>query len=303
MKFIDPHIHLFDLSLGEYQWLKPENPPFWSDKNSINKNFSENDINLLAGDTMIELAGFVHIEAGFNNESPWQEIQWLEQSCKGDFRAVASIDLTLSPKYFLNQIDKLLNYQSVVGCRHILDDTATDILNHNNTRINLKVLSDNNLHFELQMPLSKLTAVGILKGILKELPDLSIIINHGGSPPYFINEEEENIASLKKQNIQSSEFTDWLTGLEILSEFEHCAIKCSGWEMTNRHYKVKWCEQIIHHCITTFGINRVMLSSNFPLCLFSKSYSDVWQYHSELPLDKNKIEQLCFQNAKHWYKF
>lgn len=44
MKFIDPHIHLFNLALGQYQWLKPENPPFWPDKNIINNNFTESDL-------------------------------------------------------------------------------------------------------------------------------------------------------------------------------------------------------------------------------------------------------------------
>jgi L-fuconolactonase len=28
VKIIDPHIHLFDLQEGEYQWLKLENEPY-----------------------------------------------------------------------------------------------------------------------------------------------------------------------------------------------------------------------------------------------------------------------------------
>ena len=292
MKFIDPHIHLFDLSLGQYKWLKPENPPFWPDKEIINNNFSETDINQLNNKENAELYGFVHIEAGFNNEFPWKEIQWLEENCKGIFRSIASIDLTLPPNEFLKQITNLLNYQSIVGCRHILDDSAIDILQHKNTHTNLKALSNNQLSFELQMPLSNLDAIAILTHTLKKLPDLTIIINHSGFPPYINN-----------NNIENVDFSNWLTGLKILSEFERCAIKCSGWEMINRNYEARWCEQVINTCITTFGINRVMLSSNFPLCLFSKTYPELWQYHSELSFNKNKIEQLCFKNAKYWYKF
>jgi predicted TIM-barrel fold metal-dependent hydrolase len=292
MKFIDPHIHLFDLSLGQYHWLKPENPPFWPDKKIINNNFSETDIYSLAHKEGIELYGYVHIEAGFNNESPWKEIEWLEENCKGTFKSVASIDLTLSPNEFLKQITLLLTYQTVVGCRHILDDSAIDILSHKNTRTNLRTLSDNQLSFELQMPVSNLGAIALLTHTLKKLPDLTIIIKHSGFPPHINNDNIENV-----------EFSNWLTGLKILSEFARCAIKCSGWEMTNRNYEAKWCEQIINNCITTFGINRVMLSSNFPLCLFSHRYSDVWQYHSQLALNKEQIEQLSFKNAKYWYKF
>ena len=28
MKIIDPHLHLFDLQQGQYDWLKPENPDY-----------------------------------------------------------------------------------------------------------------------------------------------------------------------------------------------------------------------------------------------------------------------------------
>jgi len=291
MNFIDPHIHLFDLSLGQYNWLKPENPPFWSDKKIINNNFSETDINQL-NNKNTKLYGFVHIEAGFNNKSPWKEIQWLEENCKGIFKSVASIDLTLPPNDFLKQVTMLLNYQSIVGCRHILDDSAIKVLNHKNTSTNLKTLSDNQLSFELQMPLSKIDAVTVLSNNLKQLPDLKIIINHAGFPPYIV-----------KEHTKSTEFTHWLNGLKMLSEFKHCAIKCSGWEMTNRNYDTTWCEQVINSCITIIGINRVMLSSNFPLCLFSKTYPELWQYHFELSFNSNQIEQLCFENAKYWYKF
>ncbi len=292
MKFIDPHIHLFDLSLGQYSWLKPENPPFWSDKEVINNNFSETDINQLDNKKNTELYGFVHIEAGFNNELPWKEIHWLEKSCKGIFRSVATIDLTLPPSVFLKQIAMLLHYQSVVGCRHILDDSAIEILSHKNTCTNLKALSDNQLSFELQMSLSETDAVTVLSKVLKQLPNIKIIINHAGFPPYII-----------KEHTKSAEFTHWLSGLKMLSEFQHCAIKCSGWEMTNRNYETRWCEQVINTCVTTFGINRVMLSSNFPLCLFSTTYDELWQHHSELSFDTNQIKQLCFENAKYWYKF
>ncbi|WP_426369829.1 amidohydrolase family protein [Pseudocolwellia sp. HL-MZ7] len=298
MKIIDPHIHLFDLSLGEYQWLKPENPPFWSDKEVINNKFSETDINLSTQTKALELTGFVHIEAGFDNESPWREIQWLEASCKNDFRSVACIDLTAPANDFIKQINTLIDYKSVVGCRHILDDSACDILSHKNTFNNLKLLADNQLSFDLQMPLSDLKAIQILTDILKHLPELTIIINHAGSPPYFIKDHSNNIA------VQSSELDHWLNGLKTLSQFEHCAIKCSGWEMEDRNYSSVWCDDIIAHCIQAFGINRVMLASNFPLCLFSKDYLKVWQYHSRLATyNQKQLTQLCLENTKHWYKF
>ena len=305
MKFIDPHIHLFNLALGDYQWLKPENPPFWSDKSVINHNFTESHLLTSNG---IENSGFVHIEAGFNNSQPWKEIQWLESHCKRPFKSIACVDLTLSPEAFSIQIQMLLAYKSVVGCRHILDNCASDILKHKNTAINLEQLAEHQLSFELQMPLNDVNTIKTLCLILKNIPTLSVIINHAGFPPFYTQTSSEDCPN-------HNEYNNWLLSIQLLSQLNQCAIKCSGWEMTKRQYTTAWCKNIIEQCIYYFGINRVMLSSNFPLCLFSHSYQEVWQNYASLlnelqqpylpdkKLNQQQLNQLCFENAKTWYKF
>lgn len=327
MKFIDPHIHLFNLALGQYQWLKPENPPFWPEKNIINNNFTESDLSTFEDESISEpesttkelkREGFVHIEAGFDNNKPWKEIQWLESHCTSTFRSVACIDLTLSPQNFTDQIQTLLTYKSVVGCRHILDDCARDILNNKNTVTNLKQLTDNQLSFDLQMQLSDVSAINTLCLILKDIPALTVIINHAGFPPYF-----SDVPSSKNENALYCEYKNWRYGIKMLSQFKQCAIKCSGWEMIERRYTTTWCNHIIEQCVNDFGINRVMLSSNFPLCLFSHTYQEIWQQYTALSnanwpsqlnaqvgeqlgsrLDKQQQRnQLCLENTKHWYKF
>ena len=147
MKIIDPHIHLFDLAKGDYHWLKASTPPLWSDKAIINKNFSESDLQL---NSNAELAGFVHIEAGFNNNEPWREIQWLESVCQKRFRSVACIDITLSSEEFQYHLNKLLTFKSVVGCRHILDENTAALLADTQVQKNLARLSQYQLSFDAQ---------------------------------------------------------------------------------------------------------------------------------------------------------
>ncbi|MFT5708807.1 MAG: L-fuconolactonase, partial [Oceanospirillaceae bacterium] len=118
MKIIDPHLHLFDLDLGQYSWLKTKNPPYWPDKNIINKNFAPIDLTL---EPPFEHAGFIHIEAGFDNIAPWREVQWLESIVTGRFKTIANIDLTLPATDFLALIKRLTQQSSVIGFRHILD--------------------------------------------------------------------------------------------------------------------------------------------------------------------------------------
>jgi len=287
MKIIDPHLHLFDLAMGDYHWLKQDNPPSWSDKHLINKNFNEHDLKVNAP---LDLTGFVHIEAGFDNAHPWREIAWLEDNCQKPFKSVAAIDLTLHEDEFCQQVDKLLSYSSVVGCRHILDEQAYSILQQKKVRNNLAHLADKQLSFDLQMSLADEKAVHLLVEILTNLPLLTVIINHAGWPPFT-----------KEKDL--THWNSWQQGITALSQFKNCAIKCSGWEMTDRNYTYDWQLKVIKCCLEAFGSERVMLASNFPLVLFKKPYNKFWQHYQQLGISEKLLAALTYANAVYWYKF
>ena len=280
---IDPHLHLFNLVDGNYDWLKSTNPPFWPDKGALNRDFQENDLKLTEP---LELVGFVHVEAGFDNLRPWREIDWLQQHCHLPFRSVAFNDLTSNDVE--HNIRQLLKRKSVVGIRHILDEDAFKLLSANKTLENLMVLQTHNLSFDLQMSLSDEQGVSALIRSLQQTPELRIIINHSGWPPRSDN---------------SQAWQRWLNNLQHLAEFEHVAIKLSGWEMSNRQWKLKEIEPVIEKVLAVFGENRVMLASNFPLCTWRYSYQNFWENYSlKLNLELNVNNKLCCENAAFWYK-
>jgi len=298
MKYIiDPHLHFFDLTQGHYQWLREENAPYWPDKFKLRHNFHEDALTLHQG---TELAGFVHIEAGYDNLQPWREIAWLESSCSLPFKTIAAIDLTLGQSEFIDQIKQLQEYQSVVGCRHILDDHACELLGQKSVTSNLGYLAEKHLSFELQMPLSHKPAVDLLLELLEREPRLRLIINHAGWPPSNTSMEDETSATWQQ----------WQASLIALSQFEQCVIKCSGWEMTERHYKAQWQQKVIRQCLDVFGDNRVMLASNFPLVLLTQDYRELWHQYLSLnsPINTScfsneQITALTHTNAAFWYRF
>lgn len=288
MKIIDPHLHLFDLELGHYDWLQAKNPPFWPDKHRINKSF---DVSNLTLKKPLSLSGFVHIEAGFDNEQPWRELLALEQSCNKRFRAIANLDLTSSSKHVNLVIDKLAELPSFVGVRHLLDDQALTFLKNTQVLDNIKILNENGLVFDVQLPLIEHAPVDALCDVISNNPNIHFIINHAGFPP---------------SNIQTIEWQRWQSNLEKLSIFPHVAIKCSGWEMADRDYRSDWLNENLLLVFTVFGTKRVMLASNFPLCLFShKSYQAYWQSIISSDFFQALTEQeknaLCYDNALNWY--
>ena len=285
MKIIDPHLHLFNLEQGDYQWLKADNPPFWPDKKKIFHSFTEKDLQL---PPPLELTGFVHIEAGFDNQQPWREIIWLEMSCSLPFRSIASINLLLPSNEFQQVVDKLCQYESVVGVRDILDDNAFAYLSNPVVQKNLAILAKQQLIFECQMPLTDVVATTQLIKVLNELPTLKLVINHAGCPP---------------ENVNSEPWEDWQQSLQSLSNFKNISIKCSGIEMINRNYSATWQQRVINQCLKTFGLKKTMLASNFPLCLFKTNYQKGWLAHTENnQLSEATLELLCCKNAQRIYK-
>jgi predicted TIM-barrel fold metal-dependent hydrolase len=298
MKLIDPHLHLFNRELGDYHWLNDNNPPFWPDKSLINKNFAEQDLLLNAP---LALSGFVHIEAGFDNNQPWREIDWLEQHCQKPFVSIAAIDLTKTTKTLSTQLEKLIQYPSIVGVRHILDDQALTLLTNKQVQQNFSLLNEYGLIFEVQMSLTNHATVNALCDIISDNPNSTFIINHSGLPP---------------RNIQSIEWQRWQSNLLKIATFPHTAIKCSGWEMIDRQYQLtkkkspnqpQWLDISLATCFKAFDEKRTMLASNFPLCLFShESYQQYWQSLLSCYFIKQCTEQeksaLFYNNALYWYK-
>ena len=282
-KIIDPHLHLFNLQLGDYGWLKPQNPPHWPDKNLINKSFVEADLWLPAPN---QLTGFVHVEAGFDNQHPWREIDWLQQHCTLPFKSVAFTDITA--KTFSEHLKQLKLRQSVVGIRYILDDQAAEILSSTLIQQHFSLLAEMEFSFDAQLSVSDTKAVKLLIALANKHQAVRIIINHAGWPP---------------ANNDVNKLKNWQLNLQKLSECENIAIKLSGWEMSNRAWQPQQIAMVIQNCLATWGDTRVMLASNFPLCVFSMSYSELWNTYTSLSeIDTQSLEKITYSNAKNWYK-
>lgn len=291
MKVIDPHVHLFNLEQGNYAWLQEDNEPYWPDKSLIHKNFTPSDLKLSPS---LELAGIVHIEAGFDNHQPWREIQWLEQywqetQCVLPLKTIAFIDICLATDEFDHHVEQLKQFQSVVGCRYILDEKAGQLLQHHQVIRNLEVLYELDWLFELHVSLNDMQTLHHIVNFCSELKTPRMIINHCGFPPPIEHVEQWHL---------------WRHHIEQLSQFDHLAIKCSGWEMTDRAYDVNWISSCLYSIIQAFGADRVMLASNFPLTLFSADYQTLWEQYTTLDgiTDETKA-QLCFHTATKWYGF
>jgi L-fuconolactonase len=318
INIIDPHLHLFNHSRGDYHWLNCENPPFWPDKYLLQQDFSIEDLNNSLENEKIKLAGFVHIEAGFDNAQPWRELEYINDlaieslPCQKN-RTIANIDLLATPKQFQQSLYKLQQYSSLIGVRHIFDEQAYAILANQNAQKNFTCLNKvTDFIFELQLPLADESTIKVMPLLLQAISDnnqLRFIINHAGFPP---------------ADISNDAFRLWEQNIQELAKHPNVFIKCSGWEMADRQYEMSWFSEVTSFCLNRFSIERVMLASNFPLCLLGielgreprneldsklghKSYASYWQDILKSSVIKqcneNEKSALLYNNALRIYQF
>lgn len=297
---IDPHLHFFALKHGDYHWLKSENPPFWPDKSKIQRDFSINDLSVSCAaeqenPVAISLSGLVHIEAGFDNEKPTREIEYIESLAVKRLATIAAINLLVPSLRFKKALHSLVRFSSCVGVRHIFDEKAFELLSSKNVQSNFSELNkEADFIFELQLPLAEkasLKVIPLLTKTIAQNSQLRFIINHAGFPP---------------KCRQSKQWQLWQENIKTLAQHDNVYIKCSGMEMVNRQYQMSWFNDIAQCCLTHFTTHRVMLASNFPLCLFTKAnYSEYWQDILTCDflkqLEQTEQNALLYQNALQIY--
>ena len=308
-KIIDPHLHFFDLNKGGYAWLKPNNPPFWSDKNLILKNIMPSDLTFDIDE--FDLIGGVHIEAGFDNEKSQNELCWLEQEVypietRYAFKSISYIDLKKPVLDFQKQLNIMIKFQTFMGIRYIIED---DVGNDGNSQCiieNLKILENAGILFEVQLSFCDVLQVNYLLKLISNVPNLKLVINHSGLPPLGFNKLKKGSSKQSNEVDRASinDFSTWEKNLAQFAELPNCFIKCSGFEMQNRQYTKQDMIETVLRVNKAFGDNRMMLASNFPLTLFTRSYSEYWKLLYECTKEaKLDCELLMHINAKNFYRF
>lgn len=272
-KIFDPHLHFFALEQGNYSWLKSENGPTWPNIASLRRDFEPTDLQL----TNYQLAGFCHIEAGFDNNKPERELCFLTALSPPVECAVSYIPIDLPASQFTARLTALRDYKSLIGVRDITEGDDAARLCNQHVATNLMQLGDYNLLFEAQFELENNLASAQLIKLAKQLPNLTIVLNHAGLP-------------------SPSSFSAWQQNLMQLAQCENVFVKFSGFEMLNelpKSFELTVLNALLNH----FGEHRVMFASNFPICLMAMSYETRWDAYKALCTTKSQWQALSYSNA------
>ena len=274
MNILDTHHHLWDLSLRSYDWIT-ELPEDESIK--INRNFLINDLDALANKNNV--TGTICIQAHQSEE----EALWLLEIAKNSDLikgVVCWVDLKNSNIGLF--LDKYQMYEKFCGIRHVWhDEKNEDWIMDPKVIEGLKTLSERQINFDF---LVRPNHLKYIFEVYEKIPKLNGVIDHIAKPKII-----ENI------------FEPWAENISELSKIDSLNCKISGMvEEMNESQGISILKNYTDHVIESFGDDKVMYGSNWPVCLTKKSYSEVLEIAKTISNNLDS-EKFFYSNGKSFY--
>jgi predicted TIM-barrel fold metal-dependent hydrolase len=296
LQVVDPHIHLWNLEALHYPWLRETATTFMGDYQTLVKSY---DIERFQEDAAgIEVLKVVHIEAGHDANDPVAETRWLQSLADNHagvglpHAIVAYADL--SAPDVERTLDAHLAFANVRGIRQILnvhtdryyDYVGRHFMREPGWQAGFAHLAARGLSFDLQIYPSQMPEAVRLAQMH---PDTTLIINHTGM---FVDR-----ASV-------TGWRQWRDGMRGLAACPNVNVKISGMGMFDHSWTVESLRPYVLETIDTFGIERCMFASNFPVDRLYSSYPQVWRAYAAIVAGASPVEQeaLFKSNAARIYR-
>ncbi|MGI9437042.1 MAG: amidohydrolase family protein [Geminicoccaceae bacterium] len=174
----------------------------------------------------------------------------------------------------------------VVGLRRILHETTDDVSQTDIFRNNLKKLAARNLTFDLNFLAPQLP---IAADLLRAVENVQFVLDHCGVP-----------------DIASGEIEDWRAEIKTLAGFPNLACKISGITAycASGQATLETLRPVVEHCIESFGWDRVIWGSDWPVCTINSSVKEWLAITREIVKNEGWENQQKFfeDNARRLYR-
>lgn len=296
MKIIDAHHHLWNLDELRYPWLEEEKAEaFFGSYERIRRNYLLSDY--LADCANRDVVKSVHLQAEHDPSAPVKETEWLQSVAdapdSGGFPHAIVAFADLSEPGVEAVLEAHCAYPNVRGIRQILNYhederytyTPRNLLDDERWREQFGLLDKYGLSFDMQLYHRQMPQGAKLA---RTHPDTRIIVNHTGMP---LERDEEGLAG-------------WRRGMEMLAACDNVAVKISGLGMCDPDWTVESLRPFVLRTIDTFGVERCLFASNFPVDKVFSDYDTLFDAFDEITAGFSGSERaaLFHDNAARFYR-
>lgn len=273
---IDSHQHYWKINRGDYGWITPEVTTLYRDylPNHLLPHLNKHQID----QTILVQAASTHEESLFllslseNDESIAGVVGWID----------------LDDPNYLDRYHELKRHPKFLGFRFNIQNMADETIALKDNYIDaLRYFADHEVPVDLLFVHHQFPTV---LRLLEKVPNLRGVVNHLGKP-----------------DIASQKFEPWSDYIKQIATYENIYCKLSGMvtEADHNDWKKEDFVGYVRHILDSFGINRVMFGSDWPVCLLAGSYDgviDVLKNALPKDLSEDGLDKLFGANAHRFYK-
>ncbi len=278
---IDTHFHVWDSDKLRLEWLDDF-------ESSLKKYYTLDDyLEAIKGTNIIASC---YEEVDVIKEQVEKESQMAVSLCEDLNNQVKAVTLgcDLSSHSFKDFINFYANKSCVRSVRHNFFAADPSIAANPLFVENTRHLATKGLMCDLVMPLEKM-AIGL--ALAKTCPETTFVINHCAMCPFKTD-------AMTKER--------WTKGVSEYAALPNtiCKISESGFMSRDHRWAITDVVDIISHCVNSFGEDRVIYGSNWPVCEITGSVQLWIEAIQESLKDKPSIllEKLFFRNAASLYQ-
>ncbi|RPG68548.1 MAG: amidohydrolase [Flavobacteriaceae bacterium TMED42] len=271
---IDSHQHFWKFDPVRDSWID-------SSMQKIARDFLPQDLKPLLSQSQME--GCVAVQA---DQSETETQFLLDLAGKNTFikGVIGWVDLRADD--LSERLDFFSKNPLFKGVRHILQAEKEGFMMQDSFLRGIRQLKDFNLTYDLLVfPHQLEEAIALVK----KNPDQLFVLDH-----------------LAKPYIKDQKIEDWAKHIKVLAKHKNVYCKLSGMvtEADWNHWRAQDFEKYLSVALETFGSDRLMFGSDWPVCLLAGSYQHVVQiielFVKKLkPVEQNKI---MGENARSFYK-
>ncbi|RJS93765.1 amidohydrolase [Salinisphaera sp. Q1T1-3] len=273
MRVIDPHVHFWRLDRGNQPWLENPQPNLLGDYSPMARDFGPVELCAAAGD--IEIEAVVHVEA--DAIDPVAETEWLAGLPGADASHDLPSALVVGADLSAPDVGETLSRQMaasdrVRGVRQILNVHADPLFDYVGRhymrepawRAGFEQLAAQGLSFDLQLYPDQM---GSAAQLAADFPDVTFVINHAGM---YVDRHT------------TAGWRAWRDGLAALAARANVTIKLSGFGMLDHDWTHGSIRPLILQAIDTFGVERCLFASNYPVDGLYADYPTIWTAYAEI---------------------
>ena len=254
---VDCHQHLWDLEKFKLPWIEPDT--------LLGRSYVMKDYLAAIEGTGIEHA--VYMEVDVDPAQQQAEAEHLIEICKSGKAPTIAAVISGHPAAdnFKDYITPLAKSPYIKGVRQVLHGASTPAGNclEKSFILGIQLLGELNLSFDLCMRAKEL-ADGMK--LAEQCPDTRFIVDHCGNADVkaFFKAGDSRLGDAKSDHDAAA----WKRDLDALATKKNVICKISGIiARVPKEWSAEDLAPIVNHCLGSFGPERVIFGSDWPVCL------------------------------------